>query len=124
MRRLTETDQGDYTCTVKSSLTDSIGDRIVYELIVQTPPVAPVLSIKNITYNAIKISWMGARLVGWKRDRFSNYYFTIFCLLMILINSSCLDQGNNLCLGTLSIFGASMGLGDKQIYTLLPENYG
>ena len=73
MRRLTETDQGDYTCTVKSSLTDSIGDRIVYELIVQTPPVAPVLSIENITYNAIKISWMGARLVGWKRDRFPNY---------------------------------------------------
>ena len=66
MRRLTETDQGDYTCTVKSSLTDSIGDRIVYELIVQTPPVAPVLSIENITYNAIKISWMGARLVGFE----------------------------------------------------------
>ena len=65
MRRLTETDQGDYTCTVKSSLTDSIGDRIVYELIVQTPPVAPVLSIENITYSAIKISWMGARLVSF-----------------------------------------------------------
>ena len=68
MRRLTETDQGDYTCTVKSSLTDSIGDRIVYELIVQTPPVAPVLSIENITYNAIKISWMGARLVDLQID--------------------------------------------------------
>ena len=63
VRRLTETDQGDYTCTVKSGLTDSIGDRIVYELIVQTPPVAPVLSIENITYTAIQISWRGARLV-------------------------------------------------------------
>ena len=63
VRRLTETDQGDYTCTVKSGLTDSIGDRVVYELIVQTPPVAPVLSIENITYTAIQISWRGARFV-------------------------------------------------------------
>ena len=73
MRRLTETDQGDYTCTVKSSLTDSIGDRIVYELIVQTPPVAPVLSIENITYNAIKISWMGARLVAFELGSNPNF---------------------------------------------------
>ena len=58
---MTETDQGDYTCTVKSGLTDSIGDRIVYELIVQTPPVAPVLSIENVTFTGIQISWRGAR---------------------------------------------------------------
>ena len=68
VRRLTETDQGDYTCTVKSGLTDTIGDRVVYELIVQTPPVAPVLSIENITYTAIQLSWRGARFV-------KKYYF-------------------------------------------------
>ena len=124
MRRLTETDQGDYTCTVKSSLTDSIGDRIVYELIVQTPPVAPVLSIENITYNAIKISWMGARLVGFEIGSNSN------CILILNENENdfkkltFLDQGSNLCLGTLSIFGVSMGLGDKQIYIRLLESYG
>ena len=62
-RVLTEADQGDYTCTVKSGLTDSIGDRVAYELIVQTPPVAPVISIDNITHTGIQISWRGARLV-------------------------------------------------------------
>ena len=36
---------------------------LAYELIVQTPPVAPVLSIENITFTAIQISWRGARLV-------------------------------------------------------------
>ena len=48
---------------MKSGLTDTIGDRVVYELIVQTPPVAPVLSIENITYTAIQLSWRGARFV-------------------------------------------------------------
>ena len=60
---MTETDQGDYTCTVKDDETDSIGDRVVYELIVQTPPAAPVLSIENITYAGIQLSWRGARFV-------------------------------------------------------------
>ena len=67
---MTETDQGDYTCTVKGSETDAIGDRVVYELIVQTPPAAPVLSIENITYAGMQLSWRGARFV----TKYNNYF--------------------------------------------------
>ena len=54
MRRLNEADQGGYTCSVANSFGS---DQIMYELIVQIPPVPPELQVANLTHDAVEITW-------------------------------------------------------------------
>ena len=58
VQRLTESDQGDYTCTVGSNFGS---DQIMYELIVQIPPVPPEIQVANVTFDAVLLTWRGIR---------------------------------------------------------------
>ena len=54
VQRLTEADQGGYTCSVGNNFGS---DQIMYELIVQIPPVPPELQVENVTHDAVQITW-------------------------------------------------------------------
>lgn len=58
IQRLTESDQGDYTCSVHNVHGN---DQILYEIIVQIPPSSPLLSVRNLTHTAIQLSWADSR---------------------------------------------------------------
>ena len=56
IQTLTETDQGEYSCSVQN-LHGS--DQILYQIIVQIPPVAPVMEAGNLTHAAVELTWTG-----------------------------------------------------------------
>ncbi len=58
IQTLTESDQGDYTCSVQNM---HGSDQILYEIIVQVPPASPLISIKNLTHTGIEVAWSDSR---------------------------------------------------------------
>ena len=58
IQTLGEADQGDYTCSVQNS---HGSDQIVFEIIVQIPPVSPDLRIQNLTHTDVDLAWRDRR---------------------------------------------------------------
>lgn len=58
IHRVDESDQGDYACAVQNVHGT---DRIVYEMIVQIPPIAPEVIIRNSTGSSMELVWMSRR---------------------------------------------------------------
>ena len=49
---------GDYTCSVQNA---HGSDQIIYEIIVQIPPMAPQLSVRNLTFTEVELFWTDSR---------------------------------------------------------------
>ena len=58
IQTLGEVDQGDYTCSVQNA---HGSDQIVFEIIVQIPPVSPDLRIQNLTHTDAELAWRDRR---------------------------------------------------------------
>ena len=58
IQTLSEPDQGDYTCSVQN-LHGS--DQILYQIIVQIPPLAPIVDVRNLTHTAVELAWADSR---------------------------------------------------------------
>ena len=58
IQTLAEADQGDYTCSVQNA---HGSDQIIYEIIVQIPPSAPQLSVRNLTFTHVELFWTDSR---------------------------------------------------------------
>ena len=50
--------KGDYTCSVQNA---HGSDQIVFEIIVQIPPVSPELKIQNLTHTDVELAWRDRR---------------------------------------------------------------
>ena len=52
IQTLSESDQGDYTCSVQNA---HGSDQILYQIIVQIPPLAPTVDVRNLTHTAVEL---------------------------------------------------------------------
>ena len=58
IQTLSESDQGDYTCSVQNA---HGSDQILYQIIVQIPPLAPTVDVRNLTHTAVELAWSDSR---------------------------------------------------------------
>ena len=77
---------GDYTCSVQNA---HGSDQIIYEIIVQIPPMAPQLSVRNLTFTEVELFWTDSRsrkqpVLGYKLFYRYAYILALFDLAIFL----------------------------------------